>query len=317
MRTSTSPTSSLFLPGPDRQTLMDKGIVQLDQWLIDVMRIGLLQYDFSDETLFEISSRMVDAKLGGVARRIRKLSSLERADPNWVKQVLQILGDLYLMVSAFKNRRQLTLTMQISLFSLAGFNAKKTDILTLNAIEDFWLVCGIEHDAEENLKVRYTWLMGVKSKRTALLLDFAFGRSDFEFNYRFNQSYQGSLIYYPGAFPLRAILQDSVPIKKISSFPGAFDSMAKFLDIYATAISRNPWIVNFPACLKNVSLTKAGDQFLLRDQHDELMTVNNENSAIWPLFSWIAVDQFTVFGIWNSETITILSYEYRQFHYSL
>lgn len=288
---------------------MDKGIDQLESWLFDVIRIGLLQYDFSETSIFEISSRMVDAKLGGIARRLRKISTLDRADPEWVANVLRTLGDLYLMVSAFRNREQLPPPLITSLYNQAGFNIRKQDLLSQPSLADRWLVCGMEYDEEENLRSRFTWIMGAESKRSALLLDFAFGRTDFETQYHFNQSYQGSIYYYPGSFPLRAYLQDPVAIRKIKTFPGSFENMEKFLDIYASAIARNPWITEFPACIRNVTLNLSDTQFIVADDQGAMMKVKNPPEEIWPVFASLGLASFTLFGIWDSREIRLLSWD--------
>ncbi|MCB0666173.1 MAG: hypothetical protein KDC80_10140 [Saprospiraceae bacterium] len=309
--------TSPFLPGEDRQILMDKGIEQLEIWLYDVIKIGLLQYDFAEQSVFEISSRMIDAKLGGIARRLRRLGTLNRADPDWVEQVLRILGDLYLLVSAFKNKKELSSGLITSLYSLAGLNIKKTDLLSLAPVEDHWLVCGVEFEEEENLRSRFTWIMGAKSKRTALLLDFAFGRVDFQTRYLFRHSYQGSLYYYPGSFPIRAHLQDPLVVRKIKTFPASFENIEKYLDVYAHAISLNPWITDFPVCIRNVTLQKSGEKFLMVDSGGQVLPVKNSPDDLWPVYAALGLQSCSLFGIWDGKEIRILSWDDGFVHQSL
>lgn len=297
---------------------MVKGIEQLEQWLHDIIRIGLLQYDFGEKSIFEISSRMVDAKLGGIARRIRRISTLNRADPQWAEWVLSILSELSLLVSAFQKRHDLNLSSQISIYTIAGFNITKTELLKLSPIEDSWLICGLHYEEEENLRARFMWVMGQKSKRTALILDFAFGRTEFEFKYDFKKSYQGSLRYYPGSFPVRAHLQNPVALQKIRMYPGAFESIDKFLDIYATAVAKNPWINEFPACIKEVSLLRSREgQFVLEDNQGKMMKLANNPETVWPIFASLALSPFTIFGLWNGKMIKLLSFADRDIHLAI
>jgi hypothetical protein len=296
-----------FLPSVDRQDLMEKGIAQLEIWLFDLVKVGLLQYDFSDDSIFEISSRMVDAKLGGIARKLRKLTSFNRSDPAWFLNVLQVLGDLYLLVSAFRKKENLPENTLISVYAIAGFNLQKNELHHLPGVDDHWLICGQELQEEENLKSRYTWIMGAQSKRSALLLDFAFGRADFELNYSTSRSYQAKLIYYPGSFSLRAHLFQPTPVARINNYPAAFDQIDKFLDVYALAVSKNPWITDFPACLKHVSILKARNRFLVQDEMMQQLPLGNNPENIWPLFATLAMHPSNVFGIWNGQHLRLLS----------
>ncbi|MBK8500740.1 MAG: hypothetical protein IPL46_00245 [Saprospiraceae bacterium] len=286
---------------------MEKGIEQLEIWLFDLIKVGLLQYDFSEDSIFEISSRMVDAKMGGVARRLRRLTSFNRSDPTWFHSVLQILGDLYLLVSVFKNKQNLSENILISAYTMAGFNLQKNDLSHLPTIDDHWLICGQEFQEEENLRSRYTWIMGAQSKRSALLLDFAFGRTDFEASYSFNRSYQAKLIYYPGSFSLRAQLLQPSPVVRINYYPAAFDQIDKFLDVFASAVSKNLWISEFPACLKLVSILKSGSKFLIQDQNNQQLQLGNNPEKIWPFFATFAMQPCNIFGVWNGHNLRLLS----------
>jgi hypothetical protein len=250
---------------------------------------------------------MVDAKMGGVARRLRRLSGFNRSDPAWFYNVLQMLGDLYLIVAAFRNKQNLSENTLISAYTMAGFNLQKKDLLLLPSVDDHWLICGQEFEEEENLRSRYTWIMGAQSKRSAMLLGFAFGRTDFELNYTFNRSYQAKLTYYPGSFALRAILMQPIPVVRINQYPAAFDQIDKFLDVFAFAVSKNPWISEFPACLKFVSILKSGSNFLIQDPNNQQLPISNSPENIWPFFASFAMRSCNVFGIWNGQNLRLLS----------
>lgn len=306
-----------FLPSPEREDLMLKGIMQLETWLYDVIRIGLLQYDFSETSVHEISSRLVDAKLGGIARRVRRLSTFNRSDPGWFHDILTILGELYLLISAFKKKDQLSENTVTSIYILAGYTIQKSELTTLPSIPDQWMITGIEYSEEENLRSRSTWIMGLQSKRSALLLDFAFGRTEFDPKFDFNRSYEGKLVYYPGSFPLRASLFQPVAISKIKTFPGAFDGILKFLDVYAMAVSKNPWIRDFPASIKDVRLLRAGTNFLLQDGESQQMQLLNEPYGLWALYASLALQPCTIFGIWNGRKIKLLSVRDGSDHYQI
>jgi len=302
----TTPSSS-FLPSEDRLKLMQQGVEQLEAWLHDLMRMGVLQFDFS--SIHEISARMVDAKLGGIARRLRRLEFLDKSSVSWLPTLAGVLGDMYLFVSTFKKLDQLPKAMLSTVLSVGGFNFQKSQLSTLKGHMDHWVVAGISYDQEENLRSRYTWLMGSQSKRTALVLDFAFGRTNFDMKFDFARAYQGKIVYYPSSFPLRAILLDPISLKLQQDFPAAFNSISKFLDLFALAISKNPWLDEWPASLKEVQLLKTKDSFLIQDEQGAQMRVSNDPEVLWPLYSSLGLLPFSLFGIWNGTEINMISYE--------
>ncbi len=308
---------STSLPSADRQALMQVGIGQLEVWLRDLIRIGLIQFDFSEESLSGIASRLVDAKLGAIARRIRRLSTIERSDPQWFLQILNELSYFYLLVRSMRKLNELPADLLQTLYLKCGVNIKKADLPVEKAISDIWIVVGIEYQTEENLRSRYTWIMGRKSKRTALLLDFAFGRRGFETNYVVEKSYRGALIYFPGALPLRGYLKHPDSVKSDRKYPGTFSTVDKFLYTYANALCKNPWIRDFPACLGNMSLIYANQKFRLVDLEGKVLPISTDPAFIWPVFSVTAGAAFQLFGIWNGFNLRILSAQYQGEFYQL
>lgn len=298
-----------LLPPQSRITTMQSGIAQLDQWLQDVVRVGLLQYDFSVTSMQEISSRMVDAKLGAIARRLRHLSLLSRSEPNWFDQVLASLADLNLLISAYRKLDDLPVALQHTIFNISGYSIQKSKLAKLKGIIDIWRVMGITFDDEENLKIRRTWITGAKSKRTALLLDFAFGNTPFDFEYKISQFYQGRLVYYPGAIPLRAQLIDPISTKRIEVLPAAFSNVDNFLDVFAKSLSKNPWLSYFPACIQDVTVLydEEHQHFVVKDGEGTILIINNSKEKIWPLFATLAGSSCVAFGIWDSKKLHILS----------
>ena len=306
MATSLNDLGSLT-PSEERRKLIKSGIDHLDLWLSDLIRVGLLQYDFSRESMQEIASRMVDAKLGGIARRLRRIATLARSDPQWFKKVLDELAFIYLLVTSFKKIDQLPKSLQHTIYSVSGYSLQKRQLAALDGVHDEWMVMGLQFEEEENLRARYCWMMGCRSKRSALILDFAFGRSGFDTQISFHQSYSAKLVYYPSSFPIRGFLIDAVTRPKPNFFPGAFDHFSKFLDAYAYAVSKNPFLFTFPACIRNVLLKVRGQSFELHDINGKSLPVSTAPDKLWPLLATQGSDPISVFGTWRGETMEILS----------
>lgn len=295
-------------PSTDRLILMQRGVNQLLTWLNDLLRVGLLEYDFSPESLQELAGRMIDAKLGGIARRIRLLSELQKSDPYWSRDLVHALTRLYLFASNFQKLDSLSPLLQQTLLSVAGFTIKKDQLPQDKSVVDHWVPTGITYTQEENLKVRRCWLMGLNSKRVAMLLDFAWGRMDFTQQYAYNEICTGSLVYYPSTFPLRAQLFNPQKQKKLMTSLPAFRSFDTFLLQYAKAFARNPWIGSFPGAFTGVKILYDEGAFFLLDERNAMLPMCGSDNLSWSLMAMTNRAELQIFGEWNGYELSIFSY---------
>lgn len=287
---------------------MQRGVTQLSTWLNDLLRVGLLEYDFSPESLQELAGRMIDAKLGGIARRIRLLSELQKSDQYWSRDLVHALTRLYLFASNFQKLDSLSPLLQQTLLSVAGFTIKKDQLPQDKSVVDHWVPTGITYTQEENLKVRRCWMMGLNSKRVAMLLDFAWGRTDFTQQYAYNEICTGSLVYYPSTFPLRAQLFNPQKHKKPMKSLPAFRSFDIFLLQYAKAFARNPWIGSFPGAFAGVRILHEQGTFNLLDEHESLLPMHGSDNLCWALMAMANREDLQIFGEWNGYELSIFSY---------
>ncbi|MEZ4949843.1 MAG: hypothetical protein R2784_10705 [Saprospiraceae bacterium] len=112
-------------------------------------------------------------------------------------------------------------------------------------ISDTWQILGVSMSMEESLTARRTWLYGYRSEKFALILDFAFGSAPFDVVYKAGTAMEGMVVFYPGTFPIRAlvktresVLEDVLPVK-------GFKSLNQFKDYWKKAIASNHGSVNF------------------------------------------------------------------------
>ncbi len=299
---------SHLLPNQDRLDLMEKGVEQLHTWLNDVLRTGILEQDFSDDSLSEVAARMVDAKMGSIGRRIRQFSQLDRTDLEWSDRLRHDLALLYLFVINFKKLSSLTLPMQMTVLNWAGFNIKKKDLNPAKGIHDTWYVLGVTKRREEQLQVRKCWMVGAQSHRFGVIIDFAFGRTRFELEYSFQHAYRGRLNYYPSSFPVRAALFSVEETKRRPITLPAFDRIEKFLDQFARALAKNPWITSFPCSLKDVILVVTQQKFSIVDQDNLQLAVVEDQASLWSLLAVSGGHPITVFGEWNGYHLKLMSY---------
>ncbi|MCB0636773.1 MAG: hypothetical protein KDC54_09165, partial [Lewinella sp.] len=111
-----------------RLVLMDQGVEELDKWLRNLLRGGLAQLTPEDDTWESIAARMVDSKLGSIARRIRLCRELFATD-EWPSRLLGELGLLYLFVQVWQRKPSLGPAQKRELLQVAGWNLRQEQIL--------------------------------------------------------------------------------------------------------------------------------------------------------------------------------------------
>jgi hypothetical protein len=291
-----------------RMFQMAAGLAELESWLADLFRQGLATLEGQASSYWnDLAARMVDAKLGTLARRIRGLPLLmNQAD--WHTKILAEIGDIYLMVKAFQRMEQLPDALQDDLLGIAGVNFKKEDVLAQPGLKDTWLVAGQTETAEEgNLLARRTWLLGEKTGRTALLLDFSWGGQGYETTWRMGAVLTGEVAFYPSAYPQRVLMKSFEFTDQPFDVRSGLPSLADFAKKYAEALANNPWLSQFPAFLENVVPVFQKNKFVLVDSHrKQLSLLTGENDG-WKLVAISSGRPLSIFGTWNGETFMPLS----------
>ncbi|CAH0999599.1 hypothetical protein LEM8419_00899 [Neolewinella maritima] len=247
-----------------RLVLMDSGIDELELRLLDVARRGLADtLAQGDDSWLTTAARLTDAKLPGLAGRVRQLASLDT--DGTTSELARGLGDLYLFLRAWRIRDELTPERQDELYQLAGITTKKDELLRRPVTSDHWLVVGTVNGQEDRLRYRRVWLRGEQSRRYALILDFAFGEFPFEQSWPLSASFEGGLHYYPGNYPQRAVFPEPRPGGRPYDGLSGYDTFTGMLDNYRRALGVNPWLQQYPVYLNGVRPVKGGEQFLIVD----------------------------------------------------
>jgi hypothetical protein len=291
-----------------RLALMAAGLGELEDWLADLFRQGLATLEGQANGFWQdLSARMVDAKLGNLARRIRQLPLLMN-QAAWHEQVLAELGDMYLLVKAFQQMELLPPPLQDDLLNLSGVNFKKEDILAQPGLKGNWLVAGQTEDIEEaNLLARRTWLMGEKSGQTVLLLEFSWGGQGYETTWRMGTVLFGEAVFYPSAYPQRVLLKNFELAEQPFNTTSGFPDLKAFAENYATALAANPWLSHFPAFLTNMTPVFHRGRFILVDgKNKQLPVITNEDLG-WKMVAISSGKPLNVFGIWNGAAFMPLS----------
>jgi hypothetical protein len=286
---------------------MDAGLVELERWLGDRLRQGLAQLPAQPEIWDTLATRMVDAKLPGIAYRLRPLGGWVNRGEQWAARVLGGLGQLQILLDAFRRLESLPTPVQADLRNALGLTMDKDTVLkTGERLADDWQVLGQCIEEESRLWTRRVWLRGVQSGRMALLLEHAHGSRRFEQNYVTSTRLEMTLAFFPGHAPLRAIaveegrLQDRQP-------PTAAPTLEQVLEALATTLAANPWQWPQPLLYHGGIPCRTGAAWALQtaEQRQLPLTVSDANG--WLLLAESGGQPLTVFGEWDGETLRPLS----------
>lgn len=287
------------------------GFDDLEAWLLDTARRGIAAVVSENPKWGEgIAARMADASMTGLSRTLRLLGQIPTAAPDWADKTAAVLADCYLAVRAFQKRDDLSENLLFDLQNFIGINLKKDEVLASGErVNDTWAVVGqLEEPLEDKLFARRTWLLGGKTGRYALLLDFKFGGEDFLPGFAPSSIQQGTLAFYPSAFPQRALVFDdlvSIP-KNVEKLPG-FTDFDTFARTYSAALATQPWLQIFPAAFSEATPHTHGGRFFVGDKNEKSLPLNVTENDGWRLLALSGGYPIGIFGEWDGAVFKPLS----------
>lgn len=283
------------------------GSRDLERWLLDLIRQGLAQTQVQPPQFWEdMAARLVDAQLGGLARRLRALQLLA-GEADWPEKMLGELGELYLLTRSFDRLEELPPPLQREILNVAGLSVRKEELETQKSVSDDWLVAGKQQGAEENLRFQRTYLLGAKSRRTALVLEFVWGNNAFEISWPVGAAFNADLVFYPGSYPLRAQVRQYQSRPGPINLPGGFTNFEAFTQAYAKALAANPWLHAFPAALDRALPVIDGGNLLLIDSNRRQLPAGSLSPQAWKVIAISQGRPLWLFGEWNGRYFNPLS----------
>lgn len=284
-----------------RIRLMDQGVAELDKWLRQMARLGLAHFLHAPEEWETLAVRMTDAKLGGMANRIRRcLARLEAEEQ--IDDIVDEIAYLYLFVRAWQRKQDLQPDQKRELLQVAGWNVRRERALEEPTVKDNWLVLGIVNGAEDKLQFRRTWLRGERTGKYALLLDYAYGNQGFENHWVTGSVLAGALAYYPGQPKLRAIFQHYHSSRAPYEAATAYAQFVEVQEEYAAALGASLWLYRFPVLVDEVMPVYQNEEarFILIDRQKNYLPVTDQPSN-WKLLALSGGRPVSCFGEYDGE----------------
>lgn len=260
------------------------GLVELDRWLEDRIRVGLSDPSIARfATWDELANRLVDARAGALANRVRRLAGRVGASPDWHEHVLAELGVLHLIAQAGQRIRELPRDLADAVAVSCGWQVKKADVEASAPETDRWLVTGRSDTREDLVEVRRVWLQGLDGRppdegqaagRTAMVLSFAAYRQSLDDSLTVGSVVHADVHRYPGSTH-RVLVGDihgvdREPAASSAAAAAIATTVAGAFDVIGRALAAEPWLDRVPATI-TASPTRGDRAWLLSDHTGSLV----------------------------------------------
>ncbi|WP_291528289.1 SWIM zinc finger family protein [Bacteroides sp. UBA939] len=276
------------------------GIDDLQIWMKDLLRNGLLNVPERAYTLFEaISRRMVDAQAGGLAGRLRSLQEINYYADSWKYELTDKLGKLYLLAESYKNLEHLSTDWQAEVRTQIGYSQAKEEVMSGEPVSDQWLALPIRNRKVNDLRVDAFWLYGKSSRRSGIYLSFMAPGALPEFNLVPGGVYQGDTYFYQGTGILR-ILPKNLQWTDATFSPSFSPDLSVAVQYYRSVMQTNPLTEEVPLLVDNVRLLGNGNTFYIQDTAERAIPVHIEESARIDILAITGGKPFSAFLLANA-----------------
>ncbi|HEX8036514.1 MAG TPA: SWIM zinc finger family protein [Ktedonobacterales bacterium] len=289
--------------------LVARGLDTLDLWLSDLMRNGIASVEQQPASYWgQQAAQLVDAQAYNIAPRVRRLAEIPGSSARWPERLLGQVGKVALLTHAYRQRETLAPALQADVRQLVDERLKKEEVTAHgDLVADDWLLLGQIVEEEDKLRAQWTWCIGPRSRRHALILQFAFRQDPFAEMLVPGTHQEATLAFFPGANPLRAQIEARVgevaPI--VGRLPGC-DSIDAFLGTVAGMLARQPWQDRFLCVLCDVTIVPnaAGGRWRVRDGNGVALPL--ADGDYWRLLAVSGGHATDFAGEWDGERLRVL-----------
>jgi hypothetical protein len=242
----------------DRLALMSAGMAELQLWLTDLVRGGLAAARQQPFAHWDgLAARLVDAQLPGLAERVRLTGSYVHTGPDWIDHLLTEAGRWWCASWAWAGRAELDPDDMGDLRAFIGWPYSSEEIRAGETVADRWLVLGVHRTEEGRLQQQRTWIRGLDTGRTAVVLDFAAVGGTLGVAQVVGSVVEAAVALYPGHGPRRALLGDDArTVAEADSLPSP-RSLEDARVEQAGWLGQNPWWERGPVTIATVRLVPA------------------------------------------------------------
>jgi hypothetical protein len=290
-----------------RERRVAEAIAALSRWLQDLVRGGLGNLPAQPAAFWEgMARQLVDGQASGLARRVTELPGVVASGGDWPARLLDRLARLHLLCEAFGRLAALPPDVQAEVRGQIGWTQEQASVLAGPTVAGTWLVAGQRVVEEDRLTVRRTWLWDAAQRRSALLLDFAPPGRALETGFPTGSVLAADLAFWPGAFPLRALIAAQRGLAEPSSMAG-YPDLATALAAFGAALARNPWLERWLLVCEAVTPARQGEGWLIADCQGGALPLAVSAADGWRLAALSGGRPLALAGEWDGAALQPLS----------
>lgn len=293
------------------------GIEDLETWMKDLVRNGLVNVPERADNLFEnMARRMVDAQATGLAGRLRAIEDINFLGEEWKYELTDRLGKLYLLSESYRNLETQPEEWKEEIRTQIGYPQSKEDVLAGEPLADQWMILHKRRRIINDLTTDTYWLYGRQSGMYAILLQFITPGSFADINLMPSCVYNGKIYFYKGVgMPRRALFQEST-LTAETFIPRLCPNLKEGTATYRKAILQNPLSENIPVCIDQLQLTYRGNQFYVRDTDGDELPVRLEEEKRMGILAVTGGKPFAAFCLAEATSWELISIWYQADYYT-
>lgn len=302
---------------PERHDRMRAGVLELERWLADRVRVGLAAGELADPSTWDrVAARLVDAQCGGLANRVRRIAARVGRHADWYDDVLAELALLHALAHGALRAPVLPDDLADGVQVAAGLSTRQADVLAGVPTTARWQVVGESRVREDRITVQRTWLRSIDESPTgggalgratwAMLLAFgAFGREAVS-PLPAGAELVADIHWYPGAQPLRGLLGVVHVAPVLSRRAPVCGGVAAALTEAGVALAAEPWLERAPMCLCAVPVPSGEGRWSLVDD-DGAVPLDPAFVRVAELVAVSGGGAVTVAGEWSADGLLPLT----------
>jgi len=296
----------------ERERRVAAGIAELSLWLRDLVRQGLSTAPLRPASSWEtMAARLVDAQAPGAARLVRQMATIPASGDGWPERLLDRMARLHLLLEGYSRIDSLPPDLAADVRAGLGWTTAQETLLELDGVRDHWAIVGRRLTEDDRLRMQRTWLWGRETRRGALLLHFAPAgavRSEtkpVDPTFVPGTAFDGTLVFFPSAAPLRAIVKERTAAVDWPLGLGYAD-VSEAVAATASADARMPWLEGHPVLLREATPTTLTPA-QVRDATGRGMPLSTRFRDRWQLLAVSGGAAVPLFGEWDGETLLPLT----------
>ncbi len=293
----------------DRNQSVAQALNDLEIWLKDLVRTGLINLPQRDQSSFEhLAKRLIDNKASGLSSWIRALGKIDYSNEKWADEALEICSKLFLLIKAYQNLDAFNETFQISVKNLIGWSQSQKELLEspdAHSIKDVWLVLGQENEQQDDIQIQRNWLWGIESGQTALILNFGTRHSPLVNNLIQGSSLEAELLFFPAVHKQRAVIKlQRGLIETLKTPSGIKKNWKEVFSQRADLLAQFPWVSDVPAVVEDLLFFPEQKRVGFIDSEKNFVPISSsvDHSKVLEILALAGSSKHTIAGVLRKNT---------------